>query len=65
MTSTPIPPAAIPSDDENGPVDSAEADRLAAEGKDPDVVEAEEAEQRPSSADADVEASMGEEPDTQ
>ena len=72
MTSTPIPAvpaAAMASDDGNGfveqnaPVDSADADRLAAKGEDPDVVEAQEAEQRPSSADADVETSIGEDPD--
>jgi hypothetical protein len=62
MTSTPIPPAAVPPDDDSKPpVDSAEADRLAAEGEDPAVVEGQEAEQQPSSADADYEASMGEE----
>lgn len=66
-TSTPppfVPPAgAVPVDDENAPVDSAEADRLAAQGEDIPTVEGQDGEDATNSADADYQASMGEDPE--
>jgi hypothetical protein len=67
-TSTPPPivPAitADPADDKDATVDSAEADRLASEGEDTSTVEQQDAEDAANSADADYEASMGKNPET-
>jgi len=67
-TSTPPPivPAigVDPADDENATVDSAEADRLASEGEDTSTVEQQDGENETNSADADYDASMGKNPET-
>jgi hypothetical protein len=65
-TPPPIVPAieTDPTEDENASVDSAAADRLASEGEDTSTVEQQDGEDETNSADADYEASMGKNPET-
>ena len=66
MTTTPPPPMVPPDDDlaTDTDQDSAEADRRASQGENPDAVEAPgDNEGSQDSADADYAASMGEQPD--
>ncbi len=69
MSST-TPPPIVPRDDAtddgpvDSPVDSADADRLAAQGEDPSTIEQNDGEDETNSADADYEASMGQNPET-
>jgi hypothetical protein len=69
MSSSTPPPivapiGAEPADDENATVDSAEADRLASQGEHTSAVEQQDGEDETNSADADYEASMGKNPET-
>jgi hypothetical protein len=57
----PLDPA---NEDENVSVDSADADRLASQGKDTSTIEQQDGEDEVNSADADYEASLGKNPET-
>jgi hypothetical protein len=59
-----VPPIVTDPGDEDTAVDSAEADRLASQGEDTSVVEQQDGENETNSADADYEASMGQNPET-
>jgi hypothetical protein len=68
--SSSTPPAIVapivtePDEEENATVDSADADRLASQGEDTSTVEQQDGENETNSADADYEAAMGDNPET-
>jgi hypothetical protein len=64
-TPVPIGPAnSVEADEEKTSVDSVEADRLASQGEDTSTAEQRDSEETKEGADADYEASMGKDPET-